>query len=45
VLASIVSAEFPDGAVSLVSGGREQLAELAGQEGVVDLIIRAAARG
>src|SRR5215212_1487605 len=39
VLASIVSAEFPDGAVSLVSGGREQLAELAGQEGVVDLII------
>jgi glutamate-5-semialdehyde dehydrogenase len=39
VLASIVAAEFPDGAVSLVSGGREQLAELAGQEGVVDLII------
>jgi glutamate-5-semialdehyde dehydrogenase len=39
VLASIVSAEFPAGAVSLVSGGREQLAELAGQEGVVDLII------
>jgi glutamate-5-semialdehyde dehydrogenase len=39
VLASIVSAEFPDGAVSLVSGGREQLADLAGQEGVVDLII------
>jgi glutamate-5-semialdehyde dehydrogenase len=39
VLASIVSAEFPEGAVSLVSGGREQLAELAGQEGVVDLII------
>jgi glutamate-5-semialdehyde dehydrogenase len=39
VLASIVSAEFPHGAVSLVSGGREQLAELAGQEGVVDLII------
>ena len=39
MLASIVSAEFPDGAVSLVSGGREQLAELAGQEGVVDLII------
>src|SRR3954453_5054986 len=39
VLASIVSAEFPDGAVSLVSGDREQLAELAGQEGVVDLII------
>ena len=31
--------EFPDGAVSLVSGGREELAELAGQEGVVDLII------
>src|SRR5829696_1649284 len=39
VLASIVAAEFPDGAVSLVSGGRETLAELAGQEGVVDLII------
>src|SRR5215212_3631221 len=39
VLASIVAAEFPEGAVSLVSGGREALAELAGQEGVVDLII------
>jgi glutamate-5-semialdehyde dehydrogenase len=39
VLASIVAPQFPDGAVSLVSGGREQLAELAGQEGVVDLII------
>jgi glutamate-5-semialdehyde dehydrogenase len=39
VLASIVAPEFPAGAVSLVSGGREQLAELAGQEGVVDLII------
>jgi glutamate-5-semialdehyde dehydrogenase len=39
VLASIVAPEFPEGAVSLVSGGREQLAELAGQEGVVDLII------
>jgi glutamate-5-semialdehyde dehydrogenase len=39
VLASIVAPEFPEGAVALVSGGREQLAELAGQEGVVDLII------
>jgi glutamate-5-semialdehyde dehydrogenase len=39
VLASIVAAEFPEGAVSLVGGGREALAELAGQEGVVDLII------
>jgi len=39
VLASIVAPEFPDGAVSLITGGREQLAELAGQEGVVDLII------
>jgi glutamate-5-semialdehyde dehydrogenase len=39
VLAAIVAPEFPEGAVSLVSGGREQLAELAGQEGVVDLII------
>src|SRR3954463_2722615 len=39
VLASIVAAEFPEGAVSLVGGGREALAELAGQEGGVDLII------
>jgi glutamate-5-semialdehyde dehydrogenase len=39
VLASIVAAEFPAGAVSLVGGGRESLAELAGQEGIVDLII------
>src|SRR5215213_4805083 len=39
VLASIVGAEFPEGAVSLVGGGREALAELAGQEGIVDLII------
>src|SRR3954451_127092 len=39
VLASIVAAEFPAGAVSLVGGGGETLAELAGQEGVVDLII------
>ena len=39
VLASIVAPEFPDGAVALLTGGREQLAELAGQEGVVDLII------
>jgi glutamate-5-semialdehyde dehydrogenase len=39
VLASIVAPEFPEGAVSLITGGREQLAELAGQEGVVDLII------
>src|SRR5215203_2644209 len=39
VLAAIVAAEFPEGAVSFVAGGRETLAELAGQEGVVDLII------
>ena len=39
VLASIVAPEFPEGAVALLTGGREQLAELAGQEGVVDLII------
>jgi glutamate-5-semialdehyde dehydrogenase len=39
VLASIVAPEFPDGAVALLAGGREQLAELATQEGVVDLII------
>jgi len=39
LLASIVAPEFPEGAVALLTGGREQLAELAGQEGVVDLII------
>ena len=39
VLASIVALEFPDGAVALLSGGREQLAELGDQQGVVDLII------
>jgi glutamate-5-semialdehyde dehydrogenase len=39
VLASILAPEFPEGAVALLTGGREQLAELAGQEGVVDLII------
>jgi len=39
VLASIVAPAFPDGAVALLTGGREQLAELATQEGVVDLII------
>jgi glutamate-5-semialdehyde dehydrogenase len=39
VLASLLAPEFPDGAVSLLTGGREQLAELASQEGVVDLII------
>jgi glutamate-5-semialdehyde dehydrogenase len=39
VLASILAPEFPDGAVALLTGGREQLAELATQEGVVDLII------
>jgi glutamate-5-semialdehyde dehydrogenase len=34
------SAGIPDGAIGLVSGGgREELAELAGQEGIVDLII------
>ena len=38
-LASIVALEFPDGAVALLSGGREQLAELGDQQGVVDLII------
>src|SRR4051794_34833768 len=38
-LASILAPEFPDGAVALLTGGREQLAELATQEGVVDLII------
>jgi glutamate-5-semialdehyde dehydrogenase len=39
VLVSILAPEFPEGAVALLTGGREQLAELAGQEGVVDLII------
>jgi glutamate-5-semialdehyde dehydrogenase len=39
VLASILAPEFPDGAVALLTGGREQLAELGTQEGVVDLII------
>jgi glutamate-5-semialdehyde dehydrogenase len=35
-----VSAGVPQGAIGLVAGGgREELAELAGQEGVVDLII------
>ena len=38
-LASIVAPEFPEGAVALLSGGREQLAELGDQQGVVDLII------
>src|SRR3954470_22911228 len=39
VLASILAPEFPEGAVALLTGGREQLAELATQEGIVDLII------
>jgi glutamate-5-semialdehyde dehydrogenase len=40
VLASVAAAGLPEGAVSLVAGGgREELAELATQEGVVDLII------
>jgi glutamate-5-semialdehyde dehydrogenase len=42
VLAAVASeaAGLPEGALSLVAGGgREELAELAGQEGVVDLII------
>jgi glutamate-5-semialdehyde dehydrogenase len=45
VLAAVASeaastAGLPDGALALVAGGgREELAELAGQEGVVDLII------
>ena len=42
VLATVASeaAGLPEGAITLVAGGgREELAELAGQEGVVDLII------
>jgi glutamate-5-semialdehyde dehydrogenase len=33
------SAGLPDGALSLVGGGREELAELATQSGIVDLIV------
>ena len=39
VLAAITAEHAPEGAVGLVEGGREELAELARQEGVVDLII------
>src|SRR3954465_14521882 len=42
VLAQIAidaAAELPEGSIGLVTGGREALAELATQEGVVDLII------
>jgi len=39
VLAAIAAEHAPEGAVGLVEGGREELAELARQEGVVDLII------
>jgi glutamate-5-semialdehyde dehydrogenase len=39
VLAGIAAEHAPDGAIQLVEGGREALAELARQEGLVDLII------
>ena len=41
VLAGVASeaSGLPDGAVSLLSGGREELAELATQDGLVDLVI------
>jgi glutamate-5-semialdehyde dehydrogenase len=39
VLAAIAAEAAPEGAIALLSGGREELAELATQEGLVDLII------
>jgi len=38
-LAAVAAAHAPDGAVGLVEGGRDALAELARQDGLVDLII------
>ena len=39
VLTAIAAEQAPEGAIQLVEGGREALAELARQEGLVDLII------
>ncbi|MFL5843107.1 MAG: glutamate-5-semialdehyde dehydrogenase [Solirubrobacteraceae bacterium] len=39
VLAGIAAEHAPEGAIQLVGGGREALADLARQEGLVDLII------
>jgi len=39
VLAQIAAQHAPEGAIGLVEGGREALAELARQEGLIDLII------
>jgi glutamate-5-semialdehyde dehydrogenase len=39
VLAAIAAEAAPAGAVQLLSGGREELAELATQDGLVDLVI------
>jgi glutamate-5-semialdehyde dehydrogenase len=39
VLADIAAEHAPEGAIQLVEGGRDALAELARQEGLVDLII------
>jgi glutamate-5-semialdehyde dehydrogenase len=39
VLAEVAVAELPEDAVTLLTGGREELAELATQDGLVDLVI------
>src|SRR3954471_14630587 len=39
VLAALAAEQAPEGAIQLVEGGREALADLARQEGLVDLII------
>jgi glutamate-5-semialdehyde dehydrogenase len=39
ILAAIAAEAAPDGAIQLLGGGREALAELATQEGLVDLVI------
>jgi glutamate-5-semialdehyde dehydrogenase len=39
VLAAIAAGAAPEGAIQLLGGGREALAELATQEGLVDLVI------
>jgi glutamate-5-semialdehyde dehydrogenase len=39
ILAAVAAEHAPEGAIALVEGGRDALAELARQEGLVDLII------
>src|SRR5690606_10190781 len=39
VLSAIAAEAAPDGAIQLLGGGREALAELATQDGLVDLVI------